>query len=230
MNYAFCSNKITENINTALKNSGVDVICIPDCAPLPAPTRSHADMLCFKINKNLWVMEKSTYEKLEFIPPNIKVLTDSFINMPELEYPYDIRFNAALIGKILFCKEEYISPVILENTKAKIVDVNQGYAKCSICQVNEYSFITADPCIKKAGEKNGFDVLMISQGNILLNGYDYGFIGGASALYNNKLFFFGDITRHPDYNAIHDFVYSRGVEEVILSKDTLYDYGGLLFV
>lgn len=197
---------------------------------LAVPVCSHPDMLCFKINDKKWVFESSTLEKLVLPSHDITVLTDSFREDNLLEYPYDIRFNAALVGNFLFCREKYISPIILENVSAKIVDVKQGYSKCSICQVNDYSFITADKSLKKAGDKCGLDVLLISEGNIELCGYNYGFIGGASGLYENKLFFFGNIATHPDYSAIHNFIYSRGVEEICLHDGKLCDFGGLVFL
>lgn len=230
MNYAFCSHAISDEIKAAFAANGIEIVTIPDCPALPPPIRSHADMLLFKVNEKLWVAEKNTSERLDFVPDGIKFLTDVFSYPDRLEYPHDIRFNAALISDFLFCREKYISPVILENVDAKIVDVRQGYAKCSVCTVNDYSFITADPSLKKAGDKCGLDVLLISSGNITLDGYDYGFIGGASALCGNKLFFFGDIRNHPNYNAIHDFIYKRGVEEIPLCQNQLYDFGGALFV
>lgn len=230
MQYAFCSNSIDKNIGTALLSSGVDVISVPASPRLPFPTCSHADMLMFKADDNTWIMEKETYEKLHFIPPNIQIITDTFDAEHDLEYPYDIRFNAALIAGFLFCREKYISPLIIKNTKAKIVDVKQGYAKCSMCMVDDHAFITSDPSLKKAGDKCGLDVLLISPGHIRLDGYNYGFIGGASALLDKNLFFFGNIRLHPDYPKIHDFIYKRNIREIILSQSTLYDYGGMLFV
>lgn len=230
MQYAFCSNSISENIDTALKKSGVEVIPVPDCKLLPSPVCSHADMLMFKASEKLWIMEKSTYDKVDFPESDIRVITDTFECGTVAEYPYDIRFNAALVGDFLFCREKYISPLILENTSAKIVDVKQGYARCSMCIVNDHSFITADTSLKNAGERCGLDVLLISPGHIILNGYNYGFIGGASFVKDNNVYFFGNISLHPDYKRIHDFIKSHNANEIILSDEAMYDFGGLFFV
>ncbi len=229
MQYAFCSHLITEEIRASFIENNIEIIPVKDCAALPSPTRSHADMLFFKACENLWIAQKGAFEALEITSPSVHFITDDF-DLPTVEYPHDIRFNAALISGFLFCRERYVSPRIVENVKAKIVDIRQGYAKCSMCKVNEYSFITSDPSLKKAGDKCGLDVLLISPGYIGLDGYDYGFIGGASGLCGKRLFFFGDITKHPNYNEIHSFIKSRGVEEIMLSKNPLYDYGGVLFV
>ncbi|MBE6687923.1 MAG: hypothetical protein E7588_01445 [Ruminococcaceae bacterium] len=231
MRYVFCSKLIDSDINTAFVKSGVDVIHIPYHSRLDGPVSSHADMLCFKLREDFWVIERETYDKISsLIPSHVKVITDSFEQSGSIKYPYDIRFNAAAVSEFLFCREKYVSPVILENTSLKVVDVKQGYAKCSICKVNEYSFITSDISLKRAGEKCGLDVLLISQGHICIDGYNYGFIGGASGLIDNKLLFFGDITLHPDYKAIHKFIYDRNVEEICLSNRKLYDFGGVLLL
>ena len=228
--YAFCSSRITKDIKNALSAQGVTVIEIPDSPFLPYPVASHADMLCFYNRKDTVIIEKETLEKIIFPIKGIKVITDRFTHDSINEYPSDIRFNAALFEGFLFCREKYISPAILENVKAKIVDVKQGYAACSVCRVNSYSFITSDISLKKAGDKCGLDVLLIKPGHIGIDCYDYGFIGGASGLYQNKLFFTGDISLHPDYDKIHKFIHNRGVEEIKLSDSPLFDYGGILFV
>lgn len=228
--FVLCSNKITENIKKALSSQGLTVVMIPDSEFLPTPVSCHADMLCFNTKNGTVVMEKNTFDRLKFQSEGIKIITDSFKKSGVNEYPFDIRFNAALFEDFLFCREKYISSAILENVRAKIVDVKQGYAGCSVCKVNSYSFITSDISLKKAGDKCGLDVLLIRPGFIGINNYNYGFIGGASGLLGKKLLFYGDITSHPDYSLIHDFLYKRNVDEIILSDKPLFDYGGMVFL
>lgn len=62
----------------------------------------------------------------------------------------------------------------------EIVNINQGYARCSTLILNNRTAVTADISVKNALEKDGAKVLLISSGDIKLEGYDYGFIGGAS--------------------------------------------------
>lgn len=228
--YVLCSCKITEDIKKALLLQGLTVVMIPESEFLPLPVSSHADMLCFNARNGVVVMEESTCERLNFSPSGIKTVTDRFEKSGINQYPLDIRFNAALFEDFLFCREKYISPAILQNVSAKIVDVKQGYAGCSVCKVNSHSFITSDPSLKKAGDKCGLDVLLIRPGYIGIGTYDYGFIGGASGLFDKKLLFYGDISAHPDYAEIHDFLYKHGVEEIMLSQKPLFDYGGMVFI
>ena len=73
---------------------------------------------------------------------------------------------------------------------------------------------------------------MISQGNIELDGYDYGFIGGAGGrIDDNTVIFFGNIEKHPDYISIKEFCAKHSVTIKCLCKNMpLTDIGGIVKV
>ena len=56
------------------------------------------------------------------------------------------------------------------------------------------------------------DVLLIRPGYIILKGFDYGFIGGTCGRIGDEIIFNGDISAHPDYDAIQAFIKSRGLD------------------
>ncbi|MCX7885178.1 MAG: hypothetical protein N2448_09170, partial [Caloramator sp.] len=99
------------------------------------------------------------------------------------KYPFDIAYNAARIGNFLFCNIKYTDEVLLEEAKKrnlKIVDIKQGYAKCSLCIIDCNEVITFDRGIKEKLDKYNIDNLIITPGHIELFNFSYGFIGGAS--------------------------------------------------
>ena len=69
----------------------------------------------------------------------------------------------------------------------------------------------------------------ISPGSVLLDGYDYGFIGGASGFDGRSLYFCGDVDLHPDGCAIRSFCDDHGIGCVSLSPLPLHDVGGIFF-
>ena len=71
---------------------------------------------------------------------------------------------------------------------------------------------------------------MLRKGAIKLDGYGYGFIGGACALFDNTLYFCGNIELHPNYEAIKAFCYAHGVSLCSLTDGKLYDVGGIVFI
>lgn len=106
--------------------------------------------------------------------------------------------------------------------------MNQGYAKCSVCAVDERSIITQDPSIAQAARRQGLNVLKIQTGRILLPGYDTGFIGGCSGLLGGSCWRHRSLSAHPDGERIKEFLHSRGVEPLELTDGPLYDVGSIL--
>ena len=109
------------------------------------------------------------------------------------------------------------------------VDVRQGYARCSSAVVDGRSVITADPGIAAALMKLGdVDVLTVEPGHVLLPGFDYGFIGGASGRVGDELIFSGDLSAHPDFRAIEAFADQRGVRLKCFPEFPLTDIGSII--
>ncbi len=94
--------------------------------------------------------------------------------------------NCLYISGKLYGREEAIDVSVKKITAMKngieIVDVKQGYTRCSTAVIGKNSAITADSTIYNALTKNGIDVLKIDSGSVRLDGYGYGFIGGACTM------------------------------------------------
>lgn len=144
-------------------------------------------------------------------------------------YPSDIAYNIAISGNHMICNKKYTDEKILTVWDKKIINIRQGYSKCSILIVDENSFITSDNGIYKTLKSNNMNVLKIRTGFIELPGQNYGFIGGASGkLAKNLIAFAGNIKNHPDYDNIRGFCKNSGVDIYSLGKDSLLDIGSLL--
>ena len=147
------------------------------------------------------------------------------------DYPYDIAYNAACTGRYFIHNLRYTDPVLLELARRsgmKLVDVRQGYAKCSTVIVDERSVITYDRGIARTCEAAGMNVLTVSPGNVILPGYDTGFLGGASGRVDDTVYFNGDLTAHPDFRMICDFIDSRGLRIRWFEDYPLTDIGSII--
>lgn len=145
-------------------------------------------------------------------------------------YPGDIAYNAACTGKYLIHNLRYTAPGILqyaEKAGMVLIDVKQGYAKCSTVIVDEDSIITYDRGIAKACSSAGVDVLAIRPGHVLLPGFDTGFIGGASGRIDDTICFNGDLSAHPDSRDITDFISERGLRIRSFREWPLTDIGSI---
>jgi len=142
-------------------------------------------------------------------------------------YPDYLGFNGVFLDKYFIHNLKYTSPTLIsqaENMGLTLVNVRQGYTKCSCVVVDGSSIITADKGIISAlSACPDIDVLGISEGHVLLDGFEYGFIGGASGRVGNSIVFNGDIKTHPDCDAIKAFIEGRGLEVVSFPGLKLYD-------
>lgn len=218
-------------IITALERMGIRVIPIRPSTALPAPVRTHADMLCHFLGDQRIVVAKREDRIAKDLKQYGFQIIDS-VSVVSGSYPDDSRLNAARVGKQLIGNPRILDQSIREDCllkNIKMIEVRQGYTKCSTAVVDEHSIITSDHGIATAASKAGLEVLEIRPGYIRLPGYSYGFIGGACGLIGrNRMAFTGAPNNHPDFCRIKEFLDRRKIEITMLSKDSLLDIGGMI--
>ena len=215
-------------LNEYLDKLGIERLVIEPNSYIDPSVKFHADMAVLHIGGNNFIVDKNQsllIEQLKAKGCNI-IKTENAIAG---KYPDDIALNFAFIGDKIFGNFKYADNALLMNTTGKLkVDIKQGYCKCSCLVVNENAIITDDASIYNASIKNAVDCLLISKGDILLTGHNYGFIGGASGkISDNEILFFGDITKHSDYKKIATFIDKHGCKIKYLDFP-LTDFGGIV--
>ncbi|HHU17320.1 MAG TPA: hypothetical protein GXZ70_03740 [Clostridiales bacterium] len=90
------------------------------------------------------------------------------------------------------------------------------------------SAITSDNGIAAALKSHSIDTLTISTANVRLKGFPYGFLGGASGRIDDKIIFNGNLSAHPDYLRIKDFIEERGLRVVFFEEYPLEDIGSII--
>ncbi|ABP67891.1 hypothetical protein Csac_2313 [Caldicellulosiruptor saccharolyticus DSM 8903] len=148
------------------------------------------------------------------------------------KYPGDIGYNLARIGNFVFHNFRFTDKIILkyiEKDNLRKIHVNQGYSKCSILIINERAIITSDKKIYKKALENNIDALLIVPGFIKLEGLNYGFIGGCGGLIDKDVLIFnGDISKHPDYSKIKEFLNKYKIECLCVEGFELSDIGSII--
>lgn len=218
-----------EIIVSKLNKEGIRVLRTDPCADICGAVSFHPDMFLHHIGGNLIVAPpnapETTLIKLSYEGFNI-IRGEKCISR---KYPGDIAYNVARIGNYAVCSVEATDRVLLrylQETGITIIDVKQGYAKCSICVAGQRACITSDKGIYKALCKYDFDVLLISPGFISLYDLNYGFIGGASGLISDDtIFFSGNIKAHPDFIKIEAFLKKHHKKICSVENCSLTDVG-----
>lgn len=208
-----------------LRSFGLDVRILRTSPRLPSYVASHVDMLLLNIDGTLVCGRDVLYENRDILSDigDITVGEDA-----RGDYPSDVKYNAFVFNGRLYAKRSALSEAaetVCYNKGTEIIDVRQGYAKCS-CLVTDKMVVTADPSIAAALMENGESVLKIRAGHIRLDGVDHGFIGGASLFDGERVFFFGKIRSHPDGDAIIEYCERFGYEVFELCDTELTDVGG----
>lgn len=199
---------------------------IPAWERLPAPVSAHPDMLCFPLPRTGQLLLPADYYR-----DHARFWEDTGIDIVTTDHPFlgrypgDVGLNQLVMGGVLYGRVDHAARELLDVYPDRVA-VKQGYARCSTLKLSENAAITADRTIATALMSKGVDVLLIEAGHIRLDGYDYGFIGGASfPLPDRSVGFFGDLSLHPDAKAIFAFAERHGVKLYSLSGE-LTDYGG----
>lgn len=224
--------RMPEDMRMAIRSLGADVLLSCRCVAVAPPLCGHPDLqICFPYpGCAVCVPACFSYYQLLLSPYGIAVKPG--IALLDRNYPADAAYNVARVGRRAIHLLPQTDPVLLRelnHSSTVLISVRQGYTKCNVCVVDENAVVTSDAGIAAAARKNGLAVLQIAPGNILLPGYPYGFIGGASgSLPDGTVVFCGDVRRHPDFLKMDAFFQKRRQPYAILSSATLTDFGSVL--
>lgn len=221
-----------QNIIQYLQSCGIETVPVPPCEALPWGLRSHPDLRLLHLGGNE-LLAASCPEPVRM------VLTEAGFRFLKEDivlgacYPEDCRLNAAIFGGKIIYKPNTIDSAVAEFVeKRNIVEipVRQGYAKCAVFVAAPDAVVTGDPGIAKAAERGGAEVLRIRHPeDIVLEGFNYGFIGGCCGLLGKKLAFCaGNIKQLHDGEEILSFLRNRGIDLESVCGGAPKDIGGIL--
>lgn len=213
-------------VTLALNSLGIETLFVSECNSLHPSVSTHADMLVHHNGGNKLFLEHSQI----WLSDRLKAMDFDIVNGSvtlDEKYPNDILLNCCGVGDKLICGTKHkFSEIYGDKT---VIRSPQGYAKCSVAVVDEGSIITDDESIYHSARAFGLDVLLVSKGDVELEGLNYGFIGGCCGKLNSDtLAFCGDIHTHKDCNRILSFLRERGVYAHSLFGGKLLDIGSII--
>lgn len=231
MKYFFVDYRITQLEFNNLSQYGKVLKC-PPCNSIYESIKGHPDILLKVINNNKIVFHKdipsSFIKKLFHLNLEITYAKKSLTG----KYPYDIILNSVDLGNIFLHNLKFTDENLLNlvSTK-KLINVNQGYTKCSTAIINDNAVITSDIGIGSTLAKEGIDVLLLPPGHIELPGLNYGFIGGTCGLISENLIaFYGELDTYKYSKEIKIFLKKHSVDYLNLGKGNLIDRGSILSI
>ncbi len=211
-----------------LEDRKIEILkCEPNLL-IDSAVSTHADMCALHFGNNRVIVDKKQTELIAKLTERgfsvIKTKADI-----AGEYPSDVKLNVALFGRNAIGAFSHSDETVIENiSDYNKFEVKQGYTNCSVLPVSENALITDDVSVHKT-LKNAFDVLLIDKGDIVLEGHEYGFIGGAAAKISKEgILFFGNLESHRNYKEITDFISKHSCKAISLKNTPLTDVGGIV--
>ena len=219
MKLAYLSSLAHPDLRTYLANSGYVIRTFPELCTVSSLVDNHPDVLLCKLGAK---PESPIYEGVsDKLSP---------------AYPNDCRYNATCTGKFFIHKLDITDSELLSAAKTncgdelQLINVRQGYTKCSTVIVDEDSIITYDKGIAKPCEAVGMSVLLVESGFVKLQGADTGFIGGASGRVDDEIVFNGNLSAHPNFREITTFIEDRGLDCKWFDSYELEDIGSIITI
>lgn len=209
----YISEKADNRLLSYLRSCGHKVTVIREAPALGKAVGAHADLHLCKVGDGAVFAESG-----DFTP----------------KYPQNAAFCAVSLDRYLIHRLDITSPAVLSRAKElglTPVNVRQGYTRCSTVIVSGSAIITSDKGIYNAGlSLPDVDVLLVRDGYVSLPGYPTGFLGGASGRVGDEVIFNGNLSRHPDFEAILDFICAHGAKVRYFPEYELCDIGSIIEV
>ena len=190
---------------------------------------SHPDILVHPLPSGELVVDRDNLEYYKKILPDKNILPSH--SSLSKKYPKDVPLNAFTFKNYFIHNLKFTDKVLLDyykNSGYEMKNIKQGYGKCSSL-VTEDFIITSDGGIYES-LRDFIPIYKINHGEIKLQNFNYGFIGGASGVLGKKIFFTGDFSHHSSYEEILKIIKKYDYEIEILSKDPIEDYGSIYFI
>ena len=214
------------------KIEGATVITPPSIDILTPSMRRHADLGIVIVGGKKAVCPPETYKFYSdaLSPYGFEIIMGE--NSVGSNYPKDCAYNVGIVGKKCFLNKSVCDGRlfdILISEGFEIIEIKQGYTKCSICPVDENSFITGDCIIAQEGEKRGMDVLLIENKGIVLPPYENGFWGGCCGMGDiDTLIINGDVSLIPSGDKIKEFLDRKNIKIQKSKEGEVVDIGSII--
>lgn len=209
--------KYRDRLELPLQKLGIRCEWLPGAPVVDSRLSGHADLLLLHLGGDRFAAADGL-SLPEWLPAVDKVPVDK----------NDAALNSCAVGEYWICCKKTAALIPAGKT---VIPVRQRYTRCSVCIVDERGIITADRGIAKAVEGRSIDCLLIEPGHIRLDGFPYGFIGGASfKIAPDQLVFTGSLAQHPDGEKINSFLAARGIRPILLTEEPVFDIGSAVLL
>lgn len=235
--FIFASEAIINKIRSHRGFQTKCLVVIPEQTLVDARLKEHTDLSLF-VGNRVWI-----HESIESVvkPQILQIVDEKWYhshvvvgNSPLSNvYPQDISYNAVQLSRHFFHRLDITEPKILEfirnSTSLESIHVKQGYTRCSSLVVGNQAVITEDKKLYEIYVTNGYCALFIEPGQIVLEGFEHGFIGGVGGTIEKTVVINGSLKHHTQGDVMRDFILAQDYQILELSSEKLEDCGSIFY-
>lgn len=202
---------------------------------------SHVDIYYVKVGETVFCSPNRYIENMGFVKGT---------NLLGSKYPEDVKYNLCIMGKKAIHNFKYTDDIVkayVVKSGYELIDVMQGYTKCSVSVLSNNACITSDIEIAKKLLEHEVDctyvketeIKLLKRTNHLFNAqeklnFEYsnmaGFIGGALVKLGDTVILFGDKANLLNGRKIEQKILSLGLKFKDFKGFEIVDYGGIVEV
>ncbi len=227
--------RVNTEIEKYFLELGYEIIRIKKHDNIYSEISSHTDIFCLKLG-NTVICEKNSISD---------ILDNKYdcINGDNVEniYPKVAAYNVCVIDNFAIHNLKITDKKILNklnDMKYTLIDVKQGYSRCSILPLGNKSCITSDKGIYNKLIQNDFDVLYLDSSELDIKLFNKdgtysnmsGFIGGCSCVLNDTVIFFGDVDKLKCKEKLINYINLKGYKIKDFKNMDVIDYGSCIFL
>ncbi len=185
----------------------------------------HPDIFIFQYDNKLIIASQSPQELIDIL--HFEKIDFQFGEKDlGVKYPFTTPYNISYReGVFIGNKKNSDSTIIALSQGKKWIESPQAYARCNSIILDSNNILTSEISVKNAFPNS----LYINPKGIILQGFEYGFFGGCTGIYNHKLFILGSLKYHPQENEIKKYCKKADFEIIELYDGPLIDGGGIIF-
>ncbi len=145
------------------------------------------------------------------------------------KYPETAKYNVAVTQDVLVGNSKITDQMVLQTFKDReLIHVAQGYTRCSLLPLNSRTMITSDKGIYKTLTGQNIKVMYVSPEDVLLPGFEHGFIGGTAGIFKDTVLFNGSLNHIAQGKEIRHFIEQNNLKILELDDGPLFDIGSIL--
>lgn len=231
-NLVIVDGSIDDEIYNNIKKLNFKIIKTIECKEVDKSIAYHPDIVIHPLNHNTLLIAPNVFDYYEekLAGKGIKLIKGE--KKLESLYPNNIAYNVGRLSGVAIHNFKHTDEKLkyyLEKENLDFVNIKQGYTKCSLAVLDEYTGMTADIPMYEKLTKRGFNMLLIDPGHIILEGQNYGFIGGTSgSLSENDFLLSGSLKEHPNKKEILKFISKNNKKLITLSEKNIRDIGTII--